>query len=783
MTFEDDPPAHQDFRRGMAWALVSAIVVLACAWAAYDHQQGLVDNSAQEAIDARADTIEAATEAEISRFLGVVTFVADALSSGGDITEDAFRGLTAGARGLDLDGATSIVYVAPPVATSALRAAQRGWRRTFSPDLELTPNPDADEHAFALVSTSLDGVADRPGGVDLSSAPAPYAALMEARRSGSAAVSDAYQLIIDQQLPADGRQTSFSLVMPVENDGVFLGWVLMGLRGQDFLGHVLGIAGEGTLDTVLSASDASGAETRVASVGEQRDGATLERTRLVPVAQQAWTLEVRTDLRSLIGPSRLMPRNTLIAGIGVALLVGLLVYVTVTGRTRSEQKVRLATAELAAANVTSRRQTSVLDTILETIEEVGVTVVDPEGRFVVQSRAARQMLGIDGEDGPVEDPEGPDTWQTNFGIYHLDGTAMETAELPLARAMTGEVTDAIPLMIRNDARPEGAQLEVSGRPLSFGDGTFGALAVFRDVTQERRQQAELVGFAGVVAHDLRHPLTVIGGYIAMALDDCLPGLDGDPQLLKETKICLTKAMDGATRMGDLISDLLEYTTARDSELNWRRVDLKAIAREVAATYDHPGVATDGTAPHIHLGDLPVVDGDPDRLRQLFTNLIGNAVKYVVPGEVPLLDVSATERQGRVRLRFADRGIGIPPDKVSEVFRPFMRAHKGNIEGASYAGTGLGLAICHQVVRRHGGEISVKPHRGGGSVFSIDLPLVRSSGSDAADQAAASGAAESGVKPDLGDVYDRVAGVDDRRLGASDDEAGAVGVDEAHAPAE
>ncbi len=735
MTWLQEPPpgAESDDRarlsaskRGAIWGLASALGVVALAFGAGAYQQGVIEDTAREALDLRGDAVESAASAEVSRYLGIASVVADGLATYDRITDANFRRITANIDTMGLDGATSIVYIAPPVATANVAAAQKRWRRTFSPDLALTSDEGSGDHVFVLASTSLDGAGLRPGGVDLSSAPAPFAALMEARRSGEAAVSPAYQLLIDQQLPADQRQTSFSLVVPIDSNGTFQGWVLMGLRGQDFLGHVLDIAGEGSVGTVLEADDVSGAGTRVASVPKSQDGAVLRQGRLLQVAQQQWRIELESDLRSLVGTSRLMPRNARVVGSVLAALVGVLVWVVVTGRARSDQKVLVATADLAAAELVSRRQASMLDAMVETIEEVGVSVVDADGRFLLQSRAARTMLGIDETHGPVADPHGSGTWQENFGLFHLDGAVMAEDDLPLVQALRGEVSRAVPMIVRNSARPDGTRIEVGARPLPLGDGTVGALAVFRDVTQERLQQAELAGFAGVVAHDLRHPLTVISGYLSMISDHCLPELQGTPELLAETATYLAKAGSGAARMAELISDLLDYTTARDADLTYTAVDLRALALEVAATHCESGVRPGHPTPFLHFGDLPTVEGDPDRLRQLFANLIGNAVKYVAPGATPLLDVSASQHGNQVRLRFADRGIGIADDKLSDVFRPFVRAHTGTADGFTYAGTGLGLAICHQVVLRHGGDISVSPNPGGGSIFSVDLPLVRPS---------------------------------------------------------
>lgn len=722
-------------RRGVLYGLLSALFVMAVGLGATAHQHHLIENSAESALELRAGTIEAAAATEVARYLGVLTVVADALESSDGITAEKFRGITDGVKQLGLNGASSIVFIGPPVPAGDLEDAQTRWRRDFGAGLELQPVDGQDEHVFSLVSSSLDGRPDRPGGTDVTAAAAPYAALRESARTGAAAVSDAYELLIDRQLPAEERQTSFAMVVPVDRDGTLVGWVLMGLRGQDFLGHVLDVAGEGTVGTSLEATDASGAATRVATVGPDGTAAALTVSRTLPVAQQDWTLATDADLDVLVGPSRVMPRNALLAGMVLSLLVGILVWLAVSGRQRSELRVQRATADLAAAELVSRRQASLLDVMLETIDDVGVSVVDADGHFLIQSRAAREILGIDttAPDGPTPTPPDPGSWQDNFGVFTLDGEPMHHEEMPLVRAMRGESTDGFSMLIRNPGRPEGAQLEVSGRPLALGDGRQAALAVFRDVTEERLQQSELAGFAGVVAHDLRHPLTIISGYVGLLVDDCLPALQGDPEVLATTANYLAKVTAGSARMAELISDLLDYSTARDAVMSWTSVDLQALTGDVAAIHRDVGGSGDRAVPHIHVGELPTIEGDPDRLRQLLANLIGNAVKYVAPGAVPLLDISAETRDGRVRLRFADRGLGIPANRLADVFRPFVRAHTGTPEGLAYTGTGLGLAICHQVVQRHGGEIVARHHPGGGTVVLVDLPLTRPDAEDRGPQ--------------------------------------------------
>src|SRR6185369_14770601 len=165
-------------------------------------------------------------------------------------------------------------------------------------------------------------------------------------------------------------------------------------------------------------------------------------------------------------------------------------------------------------------------------------------------------------------------------------------------------------------------------------------------------------------------------------------------------------------------DLLAYTTARDAPLRRRPVELRALVDEVVAERtDH---LSDTARPDLYVGPLPVVDADPAMLRHVLDNLVGNALKYVAPGRLPRVDISAEPaHSGWVRVEVADRGIGVPDAEKPRVFDSFHRAPTGVV---GHGGTGLGLAICRRVVDRHGGSITVVDNPGGGSRFSFTLPV-------------------------------------------------------------
>jgi len=229
--------------------------------------------------------------------------------------------------------------------------------------------------------------------------------------------------------------------------------------------------------------------------------------------------------------------------------------------------------------------------------------------------------------------------------------------------------------------------------------------------QLRRRETELVGFAGIVAHDLRNPLARITGFAGFLREEATARLD------PVHRDFLERLYRGALRMQTLIDDLLDYATAENRTLNTTTVDLKALADDIAQERlggaRHPDTM-------IVVDPLPAVPGDATLLRQVLDNLIGNAVKYTAEGRQPYVRITSRPQGETVRIDVADRGIGLPEDQRDAVFAAFNRA--AGSEG--YPGTGLGLAIVHRIIERHGGEVGVEDNPGGGSRFWFTLPLVR-----------------------------------------------------------
>ncbi|MEV4640671.1 ATP-binding protein [Actinoplanes sp. NPDC049548] len=226
--------------------------------------------------------------------------------------------------------------------------------------------------------------------------------------------------------------------------------------------------------------------------------------------------------------------------------------------------------------------------------------------------------------------------------------------------------------------------------------------------QLRRREAELVGFAGVVAHDLRSPLARITGYADFLREEAAPRLD------TVQRDFLERLYGGAQRMASLIDDLLDYATADNRQLIGVPVDLGRLVDDIVRERTSgPGAQQ----PRVTVEPLPTVAGDPVLLRQVLDNLIGNALKYTRYGDDPVVEITCRPHGDGWRVEVADHGIGIPPEQRETVFTAFTRADGSQ----GYPGTGLGLAIVHRIIERHGGEVGVEPNDGGGSRFWFTLP--------------------------------------------------------------
>jgi signal transduction histidine kinase/CHASE1-domain containing sensor protein len=460
-------------------------------------------DAAGQQLDRRAMLMNEAVTSETDRYVDTLRTVAAAAGAFEPLTAAKFAQIAHPLRDMRLAGATSLAYLVP-VASAEIAQTQALWRARGVPDLVLDRQATLPEHIFSVFSQPLDGRTAPRTGIDVTQSASPTQAMREARRTVRVTVSDAYQLIIDQNLPPDQRQMSVSLTAPVygppdaAGQRAFRGWVLMGLRGQDFIGTTLARSSQNLVDVTVHADNLDGQRVTMATLRAGAAGRRdLSRSVEIKVADRTWRLLIRAHGAALPGGSNNLPTVVVLAGTVLSLILAGLVHVLATGRARAQAQVRAATVDLAVAEVRARRQAGLLTAVLDSISD-GVGVVDEFGEFLVHNPAARTMLGVD-------DMGGTENWQAHYGLFASDGTTpFPTADLPSVRALAGEHCEQVPIMIRNETNPHGRVVSVSARPLRDDGGQRGAVSVFHDITDRARAECELAETTARLRDELTH---------------------------------------------------------------------------------------------------------------------------------------------------------------------------------------------------------------------------------------------------------------------------------------
>jgi light-regulated signal transduction histidine kinase (bacteriophytochrome) len=236
---------------------------------------------------------------------------------------------------------------------------------------------------------------------------------------------------------------------------------------------------------------------------------------------------------------------------------------------------------------------------------------------------------------------------------------------------------------------------------------------------------DLEAFGHSVSHDLRMPLRHIHAYISMLEETAAAKLDA------EEKRQFTVIRDAARRMGQLIDDLLAFSRIGRAEMKSARIDNEALVQQVIAE-----MQTDLKDRHIvwTIEPLPTVNGDLNLLRQVWANLLANAVKYTRPRPEAHIKVSGLTQEDEVIFSVSDNGVGFDPAYADRLFGVFQRLHTEK----QFEGTGVGLANVRRIVQRHGGRTWADAKPNEGATFYFSFPLRRTGrAATAADDAAAS----------------------------------------------
>jgi two-component system, OmpR family, phosphate regulon sensor histidine kinase PhoR len=385
----------------------------------------------------------------------------------------------------------------------------------------------------------------------------------------------------------------------------------------------------------------------------------------------------------------------------LVLLLGVLVYAwLLTARVknaarRHEQEIdEQRTRRDAELREQAQRTAALFDRMIE-----GLIVVDATGRIRLANRAAGAMF----------DFEAPATGRTILEATRHHDVAAIVSRLATAAEVLGHE-------LRLDGVSATRFFQVNALALrEAGGGSDGAILVFHDLTRLRQLEAVRQEFVANVSHELRTPLSVIKS----ATETLIDGGKNDPAALTRFLEIIEKH---ANRLTLLIDDLLLLSTLDSGrmQLNLQPVSLRLAAQEALDDFGQKAAARAITLEN-RVPEALLARADADRLRQVLSNLIDNAVKYG-RAQGTVIMTGRLLPDGRTELGVRDDGPGIPAEAKARIFERFYRADKAR--SREQGGTGLGLAIVKHVIQAHGGEVRVESEPGSGAEFFITFPAVK-----------------------------------------------------------
>ena len=359
-----------------------------------------------------------------------------------------------------------------------------------------------------------------------------------------------------------------------------------------------------------------------------------------------------------------------------------------------------------------------------------VWLKDKEGRFLAVNHAFARSCGM-------ERPENV------LGKTDLDIWPRELAE-KYRNDDKAVLTRGAPIVVEEPINDKGEMkwFETFKTPVLNKDGQIlGTSGYARDITERKQMEEELrksryelelrvqertaelnsymamleqsnralQDFASIASHDLQEPLRKVKTFGNILKQQCSSSLDD------QGKDYLDRILNANQRMQSLLTGLLDYSRVTTKTEPFQEVDLSALIGQVLSDLEVRIVQTGG---EVHIGRLPVISADPTQMRQLFQNLIGNALKFHKPDERPMVHVRAgSDTDSGCQIVIEDNGIGFEEQYLERIFAPFQRLHG---RSSQYEGTGMGLAICQKIVERHGGSITARSEPGKGSTFIVTL---------------------------------------------------------------
>ena len=579
-------------------------------------------------------------------------------------------------------------------------------------------------------------------------------AMERARTTGRPALSGKVELV--QEITTD-KQAGFLLYLPLysidrkqdtenEQHDTLIGFVYSAFRAEDLMTGILQERFPSISFQVYDGDQVVESELlydsqKERSLKPEQKAPRFTLTNIVNVSGRPWTIVYSStkSFSSLEGLS--FSWVLLAAGILFSCLISIVSWMLISAR----QSVRMRTEELY-------KQETINTLLLEELTEA-VVVCDADQNLTRLNKKAREWHGSDLHSQSSE------KWSKFFSLYEEDGvTPLITERIPLVRAFNGEVVHDFIMCVIGERQELRYVLASSGPLIDRKGNKLGAFALMRDITELKQSQdritklneeleervnrrteslkktnQELIlakeeaessnlaksSFLASMSHEIRTPMNGVVGMVEILMNE---------RLTKKQKDSICIIRDSAFSLLRIIDDILDFSKIEAGHIELENVptSVSDIVENVVSNIIPVALKVDVylslfIAPNIPAGVL----ADPTRLRQIITNLIGNAVKF---------SGRQIDRQGRVDIRITvkqeeplllqfdviDNGIGMTPATVDNIFESFVQAD--SMTTRRFGGTGLGLAICKRLVELMQGEISVDSEKGCGSTFSVILPF-------------------------------------------------------------
>jgi len=564
----------------------------------------------------------------------------------------------------------------------------------------------------------------------------------QGRAHAAAAIAAGRPLL--SELP--GRESSdpvhFDLAIPIKDErGTALGLVFIRIDPAVGLESLLQVRGAGRSSLAALLVDAEGKAVRY--LGRERhpgDGAsqpfppavlpaaaagggarlfTGPDDRGIPVmaafavvAGSPWRVVAKIDLEEIEAPLR---RSVLITAAMALLLV--LAAVGMVGAIWERQH-RLSASRLLASERSRLAAAARYEALMRHAND-GILLADEQLRIIDVNARLEERTGYSREEllrlsvadlrAPAARPDLEQTLErarrSDGGIYETLHQRKDGAAYPVEVSVRFFEEGGRRLLIAN-VRDISERRRLEARARSLNEELEQRVAARTAALEEANR--ELESFSYSVSHDLRAPLRAIEGFSGILTDEYGAELSPEAQRLLRVVSANTR------RMSRLIDDLLAFSRLGRTSLRAEAVDMGTLVEEVLDMHRPPA---GWTRVDLAIGELPPCHGDAALLRQVWANLLGNALKFSAKRERAQIGVDGARRDGELVYRVADNGAGFDMRYADKLFGIFQRLH----DPAQYEGTGVGLAIVQRIVRRHGGRVWAESHPDGGATFSFALP--------------------------------------------------------------